>query len=254
MYRVIVIDDEPAVLQVLSRLINWADYDMEIVGSASSGVEALHVADELKPHVCFVDVQMPFMNGIEFSRIAKERYPRTKIIMLSAFDAFDYARECLEIGVFAYRLKPVEKDDIIRTLERVKKQLDAEQEELGELSASEEVADEPQNSSQTGGVSKQVMQYIEKNFSVVDLSLPKIATEFGFNPSYLSRKFKSDTGHSFTDYLMRCRMEDAMRKAKNGKPMYQVANETGMPDPNYFGKCFKKYVGMTYSEYVAKQK
>lgn len=253
MYRVVVIDDEPAVLRVLSRLIDWSAYDMHLVGSAASGVEAIHVVEELKPHICFVDVQMPFMDGIEFSRIAKERYPKMKIIILSAYDQFDYARECLEIGVFDYRLKPVEKAEIVKTLERVKQTLDGETGDVTEeLSATEERAEEKGERCGMQGM-HQVMQYINRNYAVVDLTLPKVAMEFGFNASYLSRKFKSTTGYNFTDYLMKCRMECAMREASIDKPMYQVAIETGMPDPNYFGKCFKRYVGMTYSEYVAKR-
>ena len=106
MYRVMIIDDEPAIYRLLSKTIDWAAYNMEIVGTAASGIEAINTIDDLQPDVCFVDVQMPFMDGIEFSKLAKVRYPDMAIVVLSAYDEFQYARECIGIGVFDYRLKP----------------------------------------------------------------------------------------------------------------------------------------------------
>ena len=119
MYRVMIIDDEPAIYRLLSKTIDWAAYNMEIVGTAASGIEAINTIDDLQPDVCFVDVQMPFMDGIEFSKLAKVRYPDMAIVVLSAYDEFQYARECIGIGVFDYRLKPIEKKDINDTLRRL---------------------------------------------------------------------------------------------------------------------------------------
>ena len=91
-----------------------------------------------------------------------------------------------------------------------------------------------------------------ENYTVADLNLTKVALEFGFNSSYLSRKFKLETGESFGDFLFRLRMEQAKLLAETEKPMYQTAALIGVPDPNYFSKCFKKYVGVTYSDYLSK--
>ncbi len=81
------------------------------------------------------------------------------------------------------------------------------------------------------------------------MNVSKVAKAFGFNQSYLSRKFKSETGERPVDYLLACRMEHAKRAALAGKMPYQVAKEIGIPDPNYFARCFKKYTGMAYSVY-----
>ena len=55
---------------------------------------------------------------------------------------------------------------------------------------------------------------------------------------------------SFVEYLMKCRMDRALELIKSGRKMFEAANEVGIPDPNYFGRCFKKYIGMSYSEYA----
>ncbi len=249
MYRVMIIDDEPAIYKILSKMIDWSAYEMEIVGTASSGIEAINTIDELQPDVCFVDVQMPFMDGIEFSKLAKNRYPDLAIIMLTAYDEFQYARECIGVGVFDYRLKPIEKTDINNTLARLYRFL-KERKPLPREQSEEESAEADKSSNN----SERVMEYIQKKYFESDLNLTKVSQAFGFNPSYLSRKFKNDTGESFIDYLLKCRMEHAKRAAFAGKPMYQIASEVGIPDPNYFSRCFKKYTGMAFSAYVAEEK
>lgn len=249
MYRVMIIDDEPAVYKLLTKTIDWASFDMEVIGSASSGIEAINTIDELQPDVCFVDVQMPFMDGIEFSKLAKTRYPDLAIVVLSAFDKFQYARECIGIGVFDYRLKPIDRADINNTLERLQKYLNESKPVRKETPLSDDISEKKSSHS-----SEQVKEYIQKRYFEPDLNLTKVAQEFGFNPSYLSRKFKNDTGESFVDYLVRCRIEHAKRVALTGIPMYQIASEVGIPDPNYFSRCFKKYTGMVFSAYVANEK
>ena len=253
MYRVMIIDDEPAIYKVLSKTIDWSAYNMEIVGTAASGIEAINTIDELQPDVCFVDVQMPFMDGIEFSKLAKERYPQLAIVVLSAYDEFQYARECIGIGVFDYRLKPIEKADINETLKRLFLHLNEQREARGEEPEVLENDSVLEQGRMSHGIER-VREYIQTRYFETDLNLTKVANAFGFNPSYLSRKFKNETGESFVDYLNKCRIEHAKRAALAGKPMYQIAAEVGVPDPNYFSRCFKRYTGMAFSAFVASEK
>ena len=247
MYRVMIIDDEPAIYRLLSKTIDWSAYNMEIVGTAASGIEAINTIDDLQPDVCFVDVQMPFMDGIEFAKLAKVRYPEIAIVVLSAYDEFQYARECIGIGVFDYRLKPIEKDDINETLRRLYAHLNEQRKVRG---------DEPDMTEGVKGSHslEKVKEYIRTRYFEVDMNLAKVAKAFGFNSSYLSRKFKAETGETLTAYIMQCRMEHAKRAAIAGKQTYQVAKEIGMPDPNYFSRCFKRYTGVAYSTYLANTK
>ena len=242
MYKVMIIDDEPAIRKLLRATIDWNRLTMEFAGEAASGIEAINIIDEIRPDVCFVDIRMPFMNGIEFSKLAIKRYPMLKIIILTAFDEFEYARECIGIGITDYQLKPIVKKDINDLLLRIKENLDSED-------RTDTQGKEPESGSEK--LMDKIVEYIKENYSVSDLNLTKVALEFGFNTSYLSRKFKYETGKNFVDFLFSIRMEEAKKLAKSGKPMYQTAAEVGIPDPNYFSKCFKKYVECTYSDYAA---
>ena len=143
-YRVMIIDDERAIRSLLKNAIKWQDYDMEIVGEAESGIEAINTIDEIRPHLVFVDIRMPFMDGIEFSRLARERYPRLKIIVLTAFDEFEYARECISIGVSQYILKPVNREEVKAVLEKVRQVLEEEQ--------GQEPDGQPEEPEEEGGV------------------------------------------------------------------------------------------------------
>jgi len=96
---------------------------------------------------------------------------------------------------------------------------------------------------------RRVAQYLEEHYTDSNLNLSSIAHMFGFNPSYLSRRFKSEIGKSFVELLTECRMKKAMSMAKENEKMFITATAVGIPDPNYFGRCFKKHLGISYSEY-----
>lgn len=242
MYRVMLIDDEVSVRKLLRATIDWKVLGMEIVGEASSGIEAVNIMDDLHPDIVFVDICMPFMNGIEFAKLAAKRYKDLMIIILTAFDEFEYARQCIRLPVVEYMLKPIVRQEIMEVLARVKKKLDEKNPGIQE--PGQEIAP---------SAIEMIRQYIRENFTDSEINLTSVAQHFGFNASYLSRKFKQETGKSFVEFLMECRMERAIELAGKNAKMFCTATEVGIPDPNYFGRCFKKYTGVSYSEYVNSQ-
>ena len=244
MYRVMLIDDEESARKLMRASINWESLDMEVVGEAASGIEAINVIDDMKPDIAFVDISMPFMNGIEFTEVATNRYPELIIIIMTAFDEFEYARKCVSLPVFDYMLKPMVRSEITEVLTKVKKKLD--ERSVKEENGESELAVEIEASSM-----EQIKKYIENNYTDSRLNLTSVAQNFGFSASYLSRKFKQETGKNFVEFLTECRMNAAMKLALTNMKMFNASNEVGIPDPNYFGRCFKKFAGMSYSEYVA---
>ena len=243
MYKVMIIDDEEALRSLLKRTVDWEAKGLEVVGEAASGSEAINIIDDLKPDIVFVDIRMPFMDGIEFSKLAIKRYPNLKILILTAFDDFSYAKECIGIGITEYLLKPIVNNDIDGILDGVIAKLDSEKEYRKALELEGEgVRDNTKM--------RDIEEYIKKNYKDSDFNLTAAAQKFGFNVSYLSRKFKEEVGCGFMEYLIDIRMKRASELAKRGELMYRSAERVGIPDPNYFGKCFRKYHGISYSEYV----
>ena len=250
MYRVMLIDDELPVRKLMLSSIDWASLDMEVVGEAASGIEAINVIDDMRPDIAFVDISMPFMNGIEFTEVATKQYPELIIIIMTAFDKFEYARKCVSLPDFDYMLKPMVRTEVTETLIRAKERLDAR---LGDRSSSlmfGSAATQDDSADEGASVSEQIMRYIEANYTDSCINLTSVAQHFSFSSSYLSRKFKQETGRNFLEYLTECRMKKAIELAENNVKMYKASAAVGIPDPNYFGRCFKKYTGKGYSEYI----
>ncbi len=240
MYRVMLIDDEMSARKLLKESIDWQSLGMEVIGEAASGIEAINIIDELRPDIVFVDISMPFMNGIEFTKIATERYADLIIIILTGHDDFEYARQCVRLPVVEYMLKPIVRKEVTDVLLNIKENLDKHKKSQA-----------PEGQSDiTPSAIEQIVQFLRNNYTDSSINLTGVAQHFGFNPSYLSRKFKQETGKSFVEFLIKCRMERAIELAAQGKKMFCTANDVGIPDPNYFGRCFKKYTGISYSEYI----
>lgn len=102
--RVVLADDHDVVRQGLKRLLNRAP-DLEVVGEASDGLEALNSVKELQPDVLLLDIEMPIMDGIEVARRLQESDQEVRILVLSAYDDREYIRALLEIGVSGYLVK-----------------------------------------------------------------------------------------------------------------------------------------------------
>lgn len=246
MYRVMLIDDEQNARNLLASSIDWAKFDMEIAGEAASGIEAINEIDTILPDIAFVDISMPFMNGIEFTELATKRYPDLKIIIMTAFNEFEYARKCIRLPVFDYMLKPFVRTEVEDNLIKLKAILDSR------VAETDSPFDTPIDIEESA--IEQIKAYLDQNFTDSKINLASVAQHFGFSASYLSRKFKSETGKNFIEYLSEVRMVHAISLAKAGKKMFVTSKEVGIPDPNYFGRCFKKYTGLSYSDYVAAQK
>ena len=217
-YRVMIIDDEESARKLMRAAINWGELDMEVVGEAASGIEAINVIDDLKPDIAFVDISMPFMDGIEFTQTATDRYPNLVIIIMTAINQFEYARRCVSLPVFDYMLKPMVRTEITKVLERAKKMLDESNDSWEELKSESTGA-----SSEESNTTELIKKYVEENFADSKLNLAYIAQHFGFSASYLSRKFKQETGINFIEYLTNLRMKKAMNIARANVKMYQAA-------------------------------
>ena len=99
MLKVFLAEDEPLIREGLRDNIPWEQYGYRFVGEAADGEMALPLIRKTKPDVLITDIKMPFMDGLSLSRIVREELPRTKIIIISGYDDFEYAREAISIGV-----------------------------------------------------------------------------------------------------------------------------------------------------------
>ena len=129
LFKVFICEDESIVREGLRDMIPWEKYGFEFVGDAPDGEMALPMIRKLKPDVLITDITMPFMDGLSLSKTVTKELPGIKIIVISGYSDFEYARKAIEIGVEQYLLKPVTKTDMINALDGVRKKITEENEQ-----------------------------------------------------------------------------------------------------------------------------
>ena len=113
--------------------MDWASAGLRWCGEASDGELALPMLEAEAPDILITDIKMPFMDGLELSRIVRARLPQTRIVILSGHDEFRYAQEAIQLGVTEYLLKPVSAQDLLDALARIRRQIEQAQQQQEEL-------------------------------------------------------------------------------------------------------------------------
>ena len=120
MIRVIVADDEYKVCQLICQLIDWEGLGMRLIGTASNGLEALQMIEAEKPDLVLTDIRMPGFDGMELLKRARTVKADMEFIIISGYSHFEYAQTAIRYGVSDYILKPVNKETLNATLQKVR--------------------------------------------------------------------------------------------------------------------------------------
>ncbi len=118
-FSVLIAEDEPIILNNIAKKVEKVSPDIAVVGKAQSGMEALELLKNIPADIVITDIEMPGMNGLELIRALRKDYPRIRIIVLSGYSNFEYARTALRYGVEDYLLKPVEQETLGELLHTV---------------------------------------------------------------------------------------------------------------------------------------
>lgn len=370
MIKVFLVEDEFVVRQGIKNNIDWNGRGYEFCGDASDGEMAYPMIKAARPDIVITDIKMPFMDGIELSRLIKKELPNTEIIILSGYEEFEYAKESIKIGVAQYLTKPISGDDLLKELDILSAKILEKQsvKSISELmTLAEKLKEKPQEQNddflsssvehnkidrgrlksflKTGDsrdtddfvkgfieelgneafksmvfrqymmmdvyffvtefieeiygdkkeieafdisnkalqtadgavnyitriikkaivirentaknmhkdVVKEVISFIENNYSNDELSLNTVAEYVGFSPNHLSTVFTKETGNNFIKYLTDYRMNKAKELLKcTSKRSSEISIEVGYKDPHYFSSLFKKTQGVTPTQYRGK--
>lgn len=109
MWNMVIADDEPKIRRGIENILDWHEFNIEIVGEAEDGELALDVIKEKKPNIILLDINMPFLNGLNLLQKLKDINNKSIVIIISGYDDFSYAQKALQLNVFDYILKPVNK-------------------------------------------------------------------------------------------------------------------------------------------------
>lgn len=196
-----------------------------------------------------MDIHMPILDGISASHIIRDRNKDIQIIILTAYSEFEYARQAIEVGVFKYLLKPIDDEEFVLAINDAMQKIKS-QANSSEKSEAVEYVIRDRNMK----FIDEMKNYIQENFTK-ELSLDQVADHVGLNPDYLGKLFKKVEGQTFTDYLISLRMEKAKELlSERSLSIKQISYMVGYSDPNYFSRAFKKYVGISATQYEKVQK
>lgn len=251
MFRVIIADDEETIRNGLKKLIESYDLNLAVCGTAKDGKEALQIINKYHPEIMLMDINMPFMNGLEVIEMVRETDPDAKIIIISGYDKFNYAQKALELGVYSYLLKPIQFREFKNV---ITKAMDSYSERMWEKIKIKESGNEADGHK---SVSLQVLNYIKEHFTQNDLTLNLMAERLHISQSYITKIVKEKTGSNFTDYLNNLRINMAIKillDADTDCTINEIAEMTGYSSQHYFSRAFKNYTGLSPMQYRTKNK
>ncbi|WP_127588997.1 response regulator transcription factor [Paenibacillus koleovorans] len=251
-YRVVLVDDEPWTLIYLKKSFPWQEMGFEVVAETRNSMEALSLVEQYKPDVVFTDIRMPQLSGIELMQQLRSAGVRSEFVIVSGFAEFSYAQEAVKLGAFEYCLKPVSPEQAEQLLQRLAHQLERHRQEGRPLPQAEAVkqgareqATEEEGELNFEGMLKYMRDHLDDK-----LQLRELARKFYLNPNYCCLLFNKFTGMTFSEYLTELRMKQAaLLLGEKALSIDEVAKRAGYPDYYYFNKVFKKFYGLTPTEY-----
>ncbi|BCJ93869.1 hypothetical protein acsn021_14380 [Anaerocolumna cellulosilytica] len=338
MYQVITVDDELVIRSGITNFINSEFEDFEVLHSFSDGAEAIEFIKANDIDIIISDIRMNHVSGIELAKYIFEHKPYIKVILLSGYREFEYARSALQYGVKNYILKPTNFSEFREILFKLKLELDQRQVKKDQvlfmdkiklfysnilsgkkqeaadtlLSVLEDVKDNSyanigqyiydlyeiildklnlylklqlsidkfnlkqllsQNSVQSltyialdildriSGLLlneeeasnefllQDIKEYMNEHLHE-DISLQDVADKMFFSTVYFSRFFKKQTGETFSNYLLRIRMEQAVKLLEKNLKVTEISEACGYHDSSYFTRIFKEYYKYTPKDYA----
>ncbi len=245
MYKVVVVEDEKRVRQGIVMGTDWSGINCIVMGEASNGEEGVEIIRKCKPDIVITDIRMPRMMGIEMIEKVHEEGLEPCVIFLSAYGDFAYAQQAVKLGAADYLLKPFSDGElenaVLKIAEKNRREEEKREQPNGELKLDR------------GDKSKYIMDaiaYVEQNYANPSISVRDVADSLGISEGHLSFLFRKETDSTLMAYVTKCRMRAAMNLLKSYRhKVYEVAQQVGYRDITYFSKTFKKYVGVSPSEY-----
>ena len=246
MYTLLIVDDEPAVLEGISRILDWKALGFGRVRTARSCYEVISHVVDWKPDVCLVDVRIGDEFGYELINHLNSMGILSNYVMMSGYDEFDYACEALRCGALDYLLKPVDKDKLRKRMEQiiVEKLHGTLPEQKGENQ--DPVLGRPYE--ELSPLIRKIVMMTAMEYGQ-HVSLKSMADRFRMNATYLGQIFIRETGMKFSEYLMAYRMQVAKERILNtDEKISAIAAGVGYSNLNYFYQHFHGYYQRTPSE------
>jgi YesN/AraC family two-component response regulator len=229
MKKAVIVDDEAPARKLLVNLIKKSRLLIDVVGTADNGDDGLELIREMHPDIVLLDVEMPGKNGLEVMESLLDISSSLKIIIVTAYDSFEYARMALRLGAKDFLLKPVDYRQFVEMMQRVIGYNYTDHAAFNEL-----------------------IEYVNNNY-VQNLSLDNCAEQVHISSGYVTRLCNKYLGKSFKVWLNEVRIKNAIELLRGtDMPVKEISERVGYNNLNYFYRQFSAITGMTPKSYWRK--
>jgi two-component system response regulator YesN len=246
MFKVLLVEDEAFIRNGLKKMVEGLVHGFKVTAEAKDGEEALEFMKRDIPDLMITDIRMPRMDGLSLIQRIKEHHFSFPIVIISGHGEFEYAKRALRFQVMDYLLKPIDRVELAKLLEKLKQELtERKNNELPEGEAISKHPDGEQEVHDKLRTIRQVKQIVQENLGE-GLSLQSVAEQVHLHYKYVSVLFKAETGENFSDYVQKLRIHKAKTLLnETNLKMYEIAEICGFGTQRHFMSAFKQATGMT---------
>ncbi|AZN43963.1 response regulator [Paenibacillus albus] len=241
MYKLMIVDDEVEIRTGLRNYFPWNEIGYEVVCEAENGRQALELLKQHQVDVILSDIMMPIMTGLELAKELHENESPIKLVFLSGYTDFEYAKQAMVYSVKNYLVKPTVYKELVEVFQGLKMELDKERSKA-------EPRTEDEDPKQENRYIAAIKKYIDENFT--NVTLESASTHVHLNHSYTSKLFKQKTGITFMDYVIQVKMQKAAELlADPAYKTYEISELLGYTNPHNFTRSFKRIYGKSPRDY-----
>lgn len=248
MYKLLIVDDEPQILEGMKRILDWKHYGFEHIETCNSTDAAVSRAMQLLPDIAIFDVCIGKNRGYDAIQRLNEANLPTKYIIMSGYSDFHYAQQAIRCGVKDYLLKPVDREKLQQVIENII---------VTDLHGT--IGNQNEDSLQMDPVlgvpydtlSKLVRRILlmVKTEYAQNITLKSVAERLQMNNTYLGQLFIKETQIKLSEYLMIYRMQRAKELIlSTNEKIHWIAGSVGYNNLNYFYTHFQNYFGKSPSD------
>lgn len=253
--KLLIADDELLIRQGLSSLA-WQELGITQVFVAANGIEAKDILEQEDIDIFLSDIRMPGLDGLQLAEMVYEKGWKVKIILLTGFSDFEYAKRAIKAHIHDYILKPLSTEELMKTTkaaidlikrEKYEAQIvqDFESDYDKDTLVGRAVLSMEISNAQAQDMIRYICEHAHEN-----LTLHVLSEQYHLSPVYLSRYIRKETGYSFIDILICFRLMNAGRLIRETNLKIQdIADQTGFKDQRYFSQIFRRLYGMKPMEY-----
>ncbi len=238
MYRVVLVDDEPLIVEGLRKVIHWEEYRCEVAATAGDARTGAEIIRQVKPQILFTDIRMPGDDGLTMLAGLRSEFPDMQVTVLTGYRDFSYAQTAIHLGVTRFLLKPSKMDEIREALTAMTERLNRKEPET-----------DTEKENAGSFLVNQAIGYMEKHYRE-KLTLQEVADACYVSQWHLSKLLNRYTEKNFYDILNSLRIKAAKEHLTDpALRIGDIGEMVGYADTAHFARVFKKITGMSANEY-----